>query len=418
MQRTLKPELRIAAAPALLQRGCVNVIGLEEIRFEAALRWEKIRPSIYAHLEILLRQKLAPTDFYIQLDDTSFLITMPGATQDESQIFCLRIAHELHTSLLGRCDISQLRIARATRSEGDVLELTPVTGEGLTRLAARAGLQSQAGGGPVDPPRPAQTVMQARGAAPSHQFVPMWDVQKEAITTYRCETPSDQPAFDSLSPQIKFKADLATTLARFRRATQALADDLKIGQRLLMSIPISFDMLSSSIARMEISALCRALSSTLRPYLLFEIVDLPYGVPQSRLSELVGSLRPFCRGVAAQLPARIPSYGAYQGAGLYAIGLSLAPSAVGTTEMESEAFKLCAAAKRLHIRSFVLDVPNIETLRMVHALGVNVLSSPLLGQALDAPAPIRRLLARDIPGLVTVNDLGEENRDRRTGTAG
>ena len=418
MQRTLKPELKIAAAPALLERGCVNVIGLEEIRFEAGLRWEKIRPSIYAHLETLLRQKLSSTDFYIQLDDISFLVTMPAAGPDESQIFCLRIAQELHTSLLGRCEIAQLRIARATRSEGDVLELTPVTGEGLTRLAVKAGLplgaSAPAGASPV---RAApQTANQI--AAPSHQFVPMWDIQKEAITTYRCETLSDQPAFHSHSTQAQFKADLTTTLARIRYATQALSNDLRNGQRLLMSIPISFDMLSSSVARMEISGICRGLSAGLRPYLLFEIDDLPYGVPQSRLSELVGSLRPFCRGVAAQLPARIPSYGAYQGAGLYAIGLSLAPSTFGSAEMGSEAFKLCAAAKRLHIRSFVLDVPNLETLRTVHGLGVNIVSSPLLGRPLDAPAPIRRLLAQDIPGLVTVGDFGEDMASPRTGTAG
>jgi hypothetical protein len=415
MQRTLKPELKIAAAPALLQRGCVNVIGLEEIRFEAGLRWEKIRPSIYAHLESLLRQKLSSTDFYIQLDDTSFLVTMPAAAPDESQIFCLRIAHELHTSLLGRCDISQLRIARATRSEGDVLELTPVTGDGLIRLAAQAGLPLGAGGPAIAPTRTAPQA-DTRDATRSHQFVPMWDVQKEAITTYRCETLSDQPAFDSLSPQVRFKADLAATLSRIHHATQALADDLKIGQRLLMSVPISFDMLSSSVARMEISALCRSLSSGLRPYLLFEIDELPYGVPQSRLSELVGSLRPFCRGVAAQLPARIHSYGAYQGAGLYAIGLSLAPSAFGTAEMGSEAFKLCTAAKRLHIRSFILDIPNLEILRTVYALGVNNVSGPLLGRPLDAPAPIRRLPARDIPGLVTPDDFIEDGP--RTGTAG
>ena len=413
----LKPELRIAAAPALLQRGCVNVIGLEEIRFEAGPRWEKIRPSIYAHLEALLRQKLSPTDFYIQLDDTSFLITMPAAGPDESQIFCLRIAHELHTSLLGRCEISQLRIARATRSEGDVLELTPVTGDGLMRLAVQAGLPLGASG-PVSTPVRTAPKAADQIATPSHQFVPMWDIQKEAITTYRCETRPDQPAFDVLSPQVKFKADLATTLSRLRHATQVLSDDLKIGRRLLMSIPISFDMLSSSVARMEISGLCRGLSSGLRPYLLFEIDDLPYGVPQSRLSELVGSLRPFCRGVAAQLPARIPSYGDYQGAGLYAIGLSLAPNTFGTADVGSEAFKLCSAVKRLHIRSFILDVPNLETLRAIYALGINVVSSPLLGRPLDAPAPIRRLPAQDIPGLMMANDFIGNTESPRTGTAG
>jgi hypothetical protein len=401
MHRTLRPELKVAASATLLQRGCVNVIGLEEIKFEAGPRWEKMRSSIYAHLETLLRQKLGPTDFFFQLDDTSFLVSMPVAAQEESQVFCLRVAHELHTNLLGHCDIGLLRIARATHSDGDVLDLTAVAGEGLFRLAAQAGLQAppknapsprQASGGNPDPV--------GRGAAPAHQFVPMWDLQKEAITTYRCETIAGPVAFESRPPAAKFKADLVAALSRVRHATQSLADNLKIGQRFLMTIPISFELLSSPVARMELASVCRNLSSALRPYLVFEIGDLPYGVPQSRISELAGSLRPFCRGVAVQFSAHIPGYSAYQGAGLHAIGLSLAPGHVGIGEADDEVFKLCVAAKRLHVRTFVLDVPSLQTLRTVHGLGVHALSSPAIGPPLNAPAPIRRLSAQDIPGLI------------------
>jgi len=47
----------------------------------------------------------------------------------------------------------------------------------------------------------------AEDSAPAYQFVPMWDVQKEAITNYRCETIAGPNAFESLSPSAKFKAD-------------------------------------------------------------------------------------------------------------------------------------------------------------------------------------------------------------------
>jgi hypothetical protein len=51
MQLVLKPDLKIAASPSLIQRGCVVLIGLDQIRQQAGARWEKMRPSIYAHLE-------------------------------------------------------------------------------------------------------------------------------------------------------------------------------------------------------------------------------------------------------------------------------------------------------------------------------------------------------------------------------
>src|ERR1700733_2853782 len=118
MHRILKPELKIAASAALLQRGCVNVIGLEEIRRKIGGLWDKKFQSIYVRLETLLRQKLGPADFYVQLDETSFLVSMPSTTEEESQVFCIRVAHELHTSLLGRCEVKQLKIARAIRLDG------------------------------------------------------------------------------------------------------------------------------------------------------------------------------------------------------------------------------------------------------------------------------------------------------------
>ena len=152
----------------------------------------------------------------------------------------------------------------------------------------------------------------------------------------------------------------------------------------------------------------------MRPYLQFEIGEMPYGVPQSRLSELVGSLRPFCRGVAAYLPARIPSYAAYQGAGLSAIGLSLSAGILANTEMGSEVFKLATAAQRLQLRSFVLDVPNCDMLLSAHRQKVNAMSGHMFGKPIPIPEPVKRLplaeiVSREIHDIETKGARGRES---------
>jgi len=194
----------------------------------------------------------------------------------------------------------------------------------------------------------------------------------------------------------RVRMELRLTLSRIRHATCVLSERLGSGERFLMWIPISYDVLSSPIGRMEIASVCRNLSSELRPYLIFEISELPYGVPQSRLSELVGSLRPFCRCVMAQLTARVANYGAYLGAGLHAIGLSLPAPGVSEIEIDSEISKLSVAAKKQQIMSFVLDVPNAALLLSARECGINLLSSPFIGEARNAPTPIKRLPAQDI----------------------
>ncbi len=234
-----------------------------------------------------------------------------------------------------------------------------------------------------------------------HRFMPIWDARKQAVASYRCLSLFDQAQAENFGPEERTRFDLAAAVLRIEQCTATLSQGLESGGKFLLWIPISYDMLAAPAARTRISAVCRGLNVELRSYLVFEISDLPYGVPQSRLFDLTGALKPYCRGIVAQLPARIANYSAYLGAGLQAIGLSLLAGGVSGTEMESEMFKLCAAAKRQHIMSFVFDIPSEELLQAARQLGVNFLSSPLIGLPLETPAPARRLFARDISKLAS-----------------
>jgi hypothetical protein len=394
MRHAPRPELKVVASPALLERGCVNVITLDEIKTEAGARWEKLRGSVTAHLESLLRQKLGSSDFFVPLDDTAYLVSMPEASAEASQIFCLRIAHELHTSMLGHCELRHLRLARAVRLDDDEIQTAEIGGPELVRLAVMAGLDCISESERLAARRAAPRVAAPKKRDFSHRYVPLWDAQREAITTWRCVTdpvPGTNPA-----ASVDFKAELAAALSRIKHGERSLTEHMKVGTRFLVSVPLSYDTLTSPAGRMEIASACRALSSALRPYLIFEIGDLPYGVPQSRLSELVCILKPFSRAVAAVLPPRTSNFGDYQSAGVHAIGISLAAMGAGVGEMENEVAKLCLAAKRLHMMSFVLEAATAEAVRLARTHGANLISSPLVGGAVASPSSVKRLLAREV----------------------
>lgn len=407
MRSVLKPEVRFAAPAELLERGCVNAIGLDEIRSKAGLRWEKMRPSIWTRMEGLLHQKLGPVDFYARLDDTTFLVSTPSVSPSEAQILCLRIAQELHTSMLGFCDLSQVRISRASALDGDDIDLQQVSASTLAKLARSAGLGGFRGEPQDSELQPAKPTFRpdALNVAHEYRFAPMWDAQKEAVTTFRCVTMDGRDAFDGAMSGPQFRADIAAMLARLRHATASLASSLESGQRFLMSIPISYELLGSPIMRSEITTIFQAASSELRPYLLFEICNLPQGVPQSRLSDLIVALRPFCRGVSAQFPARIPSYSMYQGSGLHAISLSLAANPGQPAEPSSEKaceqriYDLCAAARRLHVMSVVHDISDFKLLLYARDVGVNVVSGSLIGPPQNRPGPLKRLSVREIASI-------------------
>lgn len=385
----LSPELRVAASPDLLARGCVCVIGLDHIRSATGARWEKSRHSVWAHLENLLRQRLAPTDFYTRLDDVSMLVSLPALGMEEAQICCLRVAQELNAMMMGSSEPEDVILQRAVPAPDGGIATEHIPAIRLRELASRGGMSEHA----------AQPRTASGAAEPGelrHRFQPVWNAQKQAVTTWRCFSiaPPHAPAVPT--PQASLRHELAMTRSRIQHATRILSEKLQVQQRFLLWLPLSFEMMSAPVSRMEIAAALRELPGELRPYLMFEIENLPYGVPQSRLSELVGALKPFGRGVVAQLPARTANYSAYLGAGLHGIGLSLNSETVRGAEMLTEIFKLGVASARQSVMSFVLDIASEELLEAARASGISLISGPLVGETADSPAPVRRLSAADL----------------------
>ncbi len=350
MSYAVNSELRVAASAALLQRGCVNVIKFNEIKVEAGARWTKIGSAVSAHLESLLRQKLGPSDFFVALDDSTFLVSMPSADVEASQVLCLRVAHELHKNFLGACKLDQLHIARVVGLTDDLVEAADIAGENLVRLAIRAGLNC--GEELISPPAPVRgTPPGGPGAVAAfvETFIPLWDAQREAITAYRCPRASGHGHHDAIQDRACSHAlSHAARRAFFGAASQGRGQVPRFRRDILRCVVVACwpDGIRLGLPQPLLGAAA-----------LLDLRDQrsAFRRAASRLLELVrcaASLLPCGR---RQLPARISSYGAYQGVGLQAIGLSLVADGAGSTEMNSEVFKLCAAARRLHVLSFVWD---------------------------------------------------------------
>src|SRR2546430_9436993 len=111
---THTPRLEIAASPELIERGCVYIISLTQIRAALAPGWETQCGAVWGHLENLMRQRLGPTDFFCAVDETAALLCLPSLSMEVARLCSLRIAHELNTILLGAYDLSKLAIEQVS----------------------------------------------------------------------------------------------------------------------------------------------------------------------------------------------------------------------------------------------------------------------------------------------------------------
>jgi hypothetical protein len=391
-------EIKAATSPALLARGCVNIIGLDRFKENAGPRWEKLRETIYARTEAVLSHKLGASDFFVRLHETAYLVTTPASAADDARISCLRVAFELHSSLLGSCTVQDIQIFSTADDGAGGFNIAAVVEPELGMLANRANLKE------LMPPQAAgETATGSIDAAPAreataftHSFLPIWDARKEAISAHRILTRQDRSGATAPARRGAPKEELARLRASITTATRTLAQHLEMGERFLMIVPASYEVLASPVGRMEVAGLCRSLPSEFRQFLIFEIYDVPAGVPQSRLNEIVTIVKPFCKAVMAETPLRGRNYAAYQGIGLSCFGLILPRSDMTVTEIQNEITKLVEAGRRINLMTFVGNVSNPDLLQFARQSGVNLIAGAAVELPSKSPSPMRRLLAADL----------------------
>ncbi|HEX3486930.1 MAG TPA: hypothetical protein VHT51_17890 [Micropepsaceae bacterium] len=396
MIATGRPDIRAAASPALLQRGCVNVIGLDALRATAGTRWPRIRDWVHARLEAILRQSLGPADFFVPLDDVAYLVTMPASDPDDAKVACLRVAFELYSEYLGKSDFGSISIYRAVMGEGDSIVLERIPTEELKRISERAEAaesnqekQNQAESTRVRSQQERQLL------AFEMHYLPVWDAKNEAITLYTClpqrlafqHAPSIPVTLQDLTRKERTNVEVACV----QRGAEVLARSIERGERFLMAFRVSFETLSAHNSRVAFISACRELPSDFRQYLVLIHSDVPAGVPHSRLSELIMALKPYSRAVMSEVPFFFRDYVNYQGIGLQAIGFNFERQRISRKEIDDDVQRLAVASKRLSVSTFLSGVADQATLKSARQSGVNYMTGHAIAPFLPEPGPMKRL---------------------------
>ncbi len=403
-------EIQALASPAFLERGCVNVIGLETIKEQSGARWPRVCDNVYERLETLLRQRLGPTDVFARLNDSSYIVTMPSADPDDINAVCLRIAYDLCNNLLGKCDISQLRVSKASNGGEHQLILKPLTSENVATLVEKAGILGISFGGNASASTyDSNTIISAdetdmgigaKALTIAHQYVPVWSSVNNAITTYICEPRQvmslDFPRRNVMVPQLTLKERIRVEISSLREGIGKLAHHIETGNRFILGVQVSFDVLGAPAGRMEYLNECRNLSHEYRQYLDFILTDIPPGIAQTRLHDLTNTLRPFARSISATVAPGTRNFSPYQGIGLRVIGYHKREFTFEHHFLAEDAMVLVQAARNLKVGTFMLGINKLTTLNTAHDAGIQTLSGMAIAPAGPEPKSMTRLSWEEI----------------------
>ncbi len=327
--------------------GGIHLINLDVVKERLGERWPATAERLLARIEIILDRRLTPADLYIRIEGPSYLIVFGELDQEAAKLKCALIGHEIEKHVFGddadvaeiavRASVFRLDSAAMGRQEeidllGMIRALKAGSAETVPGERRRRGHPAPA---PSAAPGPASRlsyvmlpIQQGVAAVPS-SFVyrPIWHTRHDAIATYLCQPVwlksggigSFGENYVEYQLASSGAADIAT-IGEIARTFPGLAAE---GRRVLLSMPVHFETIARSATRKDFIGIAAGLSPAERRLLSFELTGIDETVPQTRLTEIVATVQPFCRGVSLRCSLDRRRFFGVRDARIYAVGVEM-----------------------------------------------------------------------------------------------
>jgi hypothetical protein len=197
------------------------------------------------------------------------------------------------------------------------------------------------------------------------RYRPMWDpVRRNAVL---CRSvPMIAPG---AAPEIYRPAEFTigqdpalwarVDVAALREAREGLVRLAPEGHRLMLCVPVHFDTLAKLGVRRDYVQALDGLGAAERRLLLFELLDLPPGVLQGRLRDLIGPLRLRSYGVVAQVGLDWRDFAPLKESGLRAVGIDVASHPGPDESLIHDALRFERAARRAGLIAYLGGVGSL-----------------------------------------------------------
>lgn len=382
-----RPELAI---------GRVNLIHLDQVRSRLGKRWAAIADRVDGIVRRAIEQHLDLRDVYTTLRGHRYLIVFVELPPVEAGLKCAAIREEINRRLMGEeTGAVSIGVQTASAVLDGTLEFVdvPTVPDMLAQLYALTGA-------PAESPPQAETP--DAGPLDGVQIVyrPMWDVGRNIVSTF-VYVPAVERGRGNLAigedcisgiedPSVCRELDLLI----LRRAIADLVGLAERRQKLLLVAPIHFESLATLARRESYLEVCRIIPSDLAPYLIFELVGAPDGVPQSRLLELTSALKPYCRSVLLRVSLADPVFRPAGDTGVGVVGVSLTGLRWSEKRLMAAFDRFCEGAQKAGLSTYVQGLRTMSMTTAAVAAGFGYIDGDTVMSVVDEPPGIFKFDAR------------------------
>jgi hypothetical protein len=161
-------------------------------------------------------------------------------------------------------------------------------------------------------------------------------------------------------------------------------------RRAPMIVPVHYETLAAMRLREPFLVLCRALPAVSGRELVLEVLDMPPGLPQSRVRELMAYVKPFCLALVARLPHDAIFAEHLLSTGIRGLSLDLGeldPEGPATREI---LHMLVDAARAQRMRSLAVSATAVRSCHLAVKAGVDQLNGDAFMPPVRQPGRVFR----------------------------
>jgi hypothetical protein len=372
--------------------GRVNFIGLSKIRDKLGDRWPKLAERADDITRKAIERRLIEADVYTKYKELHYLIIFAQLTHEQAQLKCALIAEEITKKLLGdditpellevKTMVSQLEGKFEFEDVPDIEALAAKLGEAPAPAAEAKEDSWWEDDETSDPLAKVQLV-----------YRPMWDVKRNAVTTFVCAPALPGPAGRLLVGEAEIpRLDQPAVALRLDQLVQkrVIGDLRKLveaGQQQLLCLPVHFETLAVNQRRMAYIERCqRGIPPLGIKLLVFELTGVPDGIPQNRLFELATSLKRFSRGVLLRTTLAQPWFRPPAETGISAMGIEHhAGSAVPEAKLIGDMERFATGAKKAGLATYVHGLRTISLTTAAIAAGFDFVDGDIVTSVVEQP---------------------------------
>lgn len=367
--------------------GSVQVLGLEQVHARMGASWAEVRPHIHQVVYQTVERHLTDLDLYVRVSEDRVILLFGNALKPEAEATARSIAVEIENRLAdlvpGGAEISVASVAVPIDPGIDGAAVTSV--ESLARTLDRAVARRE---------RESEAAAAEMAATTAPRYWPIAQLKKRMVSAYRIELVSngsvdDEVAFATPDQFGQIVADLDRLIVE--TAARDLTATGMLHLKAMMLIPVHYETLANKLLRDRYVQALKRLPPTSKRRGIVHLLDMPAGVPQSRLFQILSMVAPFFRSAALRVPVRFQDFDRLAGSRIGLLTLDSGRfNALGKAELTDIA-ALVGQARRRRMRVFFEAAPTPETALAVKRSGVHYVDGPGVAPAVKSFGRAHRL---------------------------